>query len=267
MQTGTWSFNVMSFSISNGGNPFGAPSLALEDSTYDVRVSILEPESGIAPLSGTLGLNLWFTGSDGLTAATAEGDPEIQAAVSKFIDTYAAAGVSVGPVRFKDIDIGIDTVDSISGPDNDFEALASATEGAEPGVNLIFVSEIVDGSSPLAGFGLILGIAGGIPGPTLGQGTGRSAVLIRTAEVPADAGLPIPADLGNTMAHEAGHYLGLFHSSEQALLGPQLHDPLPDTAENDNQNLMHFNNVGNTISEQQGVVIRSNPWVNPEVQP
>jgi hypothetical protein len=267
MIPGTWTFNVMSFSVDNGGNPFGAPSLALEDSTYDVRVSVLEPENGQAPTAGSLGLNLWFTGSDGLTADTAQTDARIQEAVAKFIDTYAAIGVSVAPVRYGDIDIGIDTVDSVSGPNNDFEALASATDGAEPGINLIFVSEIVDGSSPLGGFGLILGIAGGIPGPTLGQGTGRSAVLLRTAAVPDGAGLPAPADLGNTMAHEAGHYLGLFHASEQALFGPQLHDPLPDTPENDDQNLMHYNNLGNTISAQQGAVIRSNPWVQPEVQP
>ena len=266
MQAGTWSFNVMSFSVSNGGNPFGAPTIELEDSTYDLRVSVLEPADGVLPTAGRLGLNLWFTGSDGLTAETAQTDARIQEAVTKFVETYAAIGVAVGPVRYQDIDIGIDTVDSISGAGNDFEALASATDGAEPGVNLIFVAEIVDGSSPLGGFGLILGIAGGIPGPTLGQGTGRSAVLIRTAEIPDGAGLPVPADLGNTMAHEAGHYLGLFHSSEQALFGPQLHDPLPDTAENDEQNLMHYNNLGNTISVEQGNVIRRNPWVQPEVQ-
>mgnify|MGYP001237295665 CR=1 FL=1 len=264
MLPGTWTFSVMSFTVSAGGNAFGAPTVELTDSSYDVRVSFLEPEADVIPTAGVLGLNLWFTGSNGLSAESAQTDERLQAAVLRFIETYASAGIAVSPVRYFDLDIGIDTVDSLSGAGNDFEALASATAGADAGVNLIFVEEIVDGSSPLSGFGLILGIAGGIPGPTLGQGTGRSAVLIRTADVPEGAGLEIPANLGNTMAHEAGHYLGLFHSSEQALFGPQLHDPIPDTAENDNQNLMHFNNLGNTISEQQGAVLRSNPWVAPE---
>ena len=65
-----------------------------------------------------------------------------------------------------------------------------------------------------------------------------------------------------TMAHEIGHFLGLFHTSEQAIFGPQIHDPLPDTPENDDAYLMFNTGSGDLLSEWQGQVMRSNPWVS-----
>ena len=60
------------------------------------------------------------------------------------------------------------------------------------------------------------------------------------------------------MAHEVGHYLGLFHTSE--LFGAQ-HDALDDTPRDDTQNLMHFSTSGDQLSHHQAVVAANNPWV------
>ncbi len=177
--------------------------------------------------------------------------------------TYAQVGVVLGDVRYFDLEGAPQAVESINGEDNDFEALASLTADAPPGVNLIFVREIVDTKNPLGGLGIILGVAGGIPGPAGLQGSGRSAVIVSLDEPPDQPGAP-EVELGHTMAHEAGHYLGLFHSSE--LFG-QAHDPLDDTKLNDQDNLMYFSSAGSTLSPDQGFVIRNNPWVRPEFVP
>lgn len=78
----------------------------------------------------------------------------------------------------------------------------------------------------------IFGVAGGIPGPV--GPTGRSAVVISMEE---SAGADGAFDdrtkveiLAETMAHEVGHYLGLFHPIELPA-GSQVQswDALPDT--------------------------------------
>lgn len=75
-------------------------------------------------------------------------------------------------------------------------------------------------ASEATGEGGLLGIAGGIPGLPGFTGTKASAmtVFIEPHRTTGSAGsLLSNSDLtfvGNTMAHEAGHFLGLFHTSE-----------------------------------------------------
>ena len=73
-----------------------------------------------------------------------------------------------------------------------------------------------------AGF-TILGIAGGIPGIPFEQGTNASGVAVTALDLAQD-----PRAVGRTMAHEGGHWLGLWHTTEQ---NGQMHDPLSDTPE------------------------------------
>ena len=110
----------------------------------------------------------------------------------------------------------------------------------------------------MQGGGGVLGISGGIPGPMIVNGSPRSGVAVATDSSQA-AGAP---GLVHVTGHELGHYLGLFHTSEQfAMPGTPGHDPLPDTAEDDPSLLMHATGGGNTMSEWQGRVMRKNPWV------
>lgn len=86
-------------------------------------------------------------------------------------------------------------------------------------------------------YGGVLGVSGGIPGPAALLGTRQSgvAVFIETHRLTSNTGQPLTHDelllLGETMSHEAGHFLGLWHVVEAfgdtGEVGSR--DPLRDT--------------------------------------
>jgi hypothetical protein len=97
-----------------------------------------------------------------------------------------------------------------------------------------------------------LGISGGIPGPTGVHGTGHSGVVVAfdPAVIGSDGALA-----GHVMAHETGHFLGLFHVTERlrpcdpAEMPPGCSpwggtDTIDDTTHGDDTNLMHWAVVG-----------------------
>lgn len=220
----------------------------------DVRVLVhVKRSGGGLPATGVLDLNLHFTGAQGLTAANAPTDPGFQETLQSMRDIYAQVGITLGEIRYLDVDEQYKKLETLDGAGSDLQAMFAESEGGPDALNLYFVDSISAGA--FGGFGVVLGIAGGIPGP-VAQGSWRSGVAIAIKPV---AG--VPAGVDTTMAHETGHFLGLFHTSEQAFFGPQLHDPLPDTPENDESYLMFNTGAGNVLSEWQGRVMRSSPWV------
>ena len=253
---GSYTFQVIAWEQGSTGGMFGQPTFTPTGGDVWVEVWVKRASAGL-PDDGVLDLNLFFTGGDTITAESAQTNQTIQDALVLFEGIYESIGVSIGTITYTDIDPAFQVVEGIFGEGNDFEVVAALTEDAPPGVNLIFCRELVDNSSPLSAFGVILGVSGGIPGPVGTQGTGRSAVIVDTS-VPAAAG---SAPVGFTMAHEVGHYLGLFHSSEIPFAG--LHDPIADTANNDTSNLMFYEATGQgtTLTFDQGRVVRGNPWV------
>jgi hypothetical protein len=124
------------------------------------------------------------------------------------------------------------------------------------GINLFLVGEI---KSPLGGAGTVLGMAGGIPGPYLRQGTARSGIAL---VIDPPQGGP---ERGTVWAHEMGHFLGLFHSTEMfAQFMACAHDPLADTPENDTTNIMYYTGQGGTqFTPHQTDIMRGNPMVKP----
>lgn len=147
-------------------------------------------------------------------------------------------------------------------------------EDAERGINIVLVNELTfDALGP----GLtLLGMAGGIPAAPF-DGTIGSSLFIAVEPHIASGSVSLPF-LAETIAHELGHTLGLFHTTEQ---DGEDFDPIADTPEcdastygtnddgrvsykeckdADGKNLMFWEGgVQGILTEEQMMVLRSHP--------
>ena len=226
------------------------------------------------PQKQQLGMSFVFVGApEGLTAQSAQTDAQFQQAVQQMRAIYTALGLETGNVTYRDITgeaaDRLRVIDSTEGPNNELGQVFALSKEEGQGVTFFFVSEILDGDD---GF-TILGVAGGIPGPPTIHGTPHSGVAVTLSGFRQD-----PAVLGQTMAHEGAHFLGLFHTTEATGTS---HDPLPDTPEcaaaadtnwdgyvdsgectsQDATNFMFWlaGKDANATSPEQGRVLRRNP--------
>lgn len=253
LAAGTYTFRVSSIKIVGEG---GVPA----SGKFDLAIYFYRKNP--RPPVGRIDLNFHFTGAGGITAANAQTNQTFLDALAEFKTIYEQVGISVGEVRVRDVGDTYKNVESIIGADNDFSNLVATSAGNPRGVNIFLVSSISD-TSQAGGFGVILGVSGGIPGPTMDSGTRRSGVV-----VVVDKTWGYNGQYGAVMAHETGHFLGLFHSSESPQL--KIHDPIPDTKDNDYTNLMFYagdlyiqdTSAGNKLTPGQGFVVLSNPLVH-----
>ncbi len=193
-------------------------------------------------------------------------------------DLDAALAVMTRIFQINDITIDLKAVTSLDNDSRfttvrasfqDSDTGALVTNGQDDGVNLFFVEDFSNQT--------YLGMASGIPG-TLGLKGSFNGVLLSLAAHSTGSGLDEQL-LGETAAHETGHFLGLYHTSESNGFE---HDPLSDTPEcdqassgasacdaADGSNLMFWasystldrNNgkVQETLSAQQRFVLRASP--------
>ncbi|MEZ4431862.1 MAG: hypothetical protein R3F65_05570 [bacterium] len=204
--------------------------LIKEGGTSSIEVSALVKTSAGEPQQGTLDVNFIFAGVSGISGSSAAGDADFQAAVREMRRIYAQQGVTIDQVSYCDVPASdadrFRVIDSVDGATSELSRMfkLSARAGdfgcqASDAINFFLVDEIVGGR---AGY-IILGIAGGIPGPATVNGTGHSGVAVTMAGFRRK-----PIQLAQTMAHEGGHYLGLFHTTEAE---GTAFDPLADTPE------------------------------------
>jgi len=113
---------------------------------------------------------------------------------------------------------------------------ALVSQGVTEGVNLFFIEDYSDSES--------LGNAAGIPG-SMGIANSWNGVLISLAAHVSGSTLDSQL-LGETAAHEMGHQLGLFHTTES---GGTVFDIMTDTAECLNST-KDFNNNGKMSAEE-----------------
>ncbi|MCA9566216.1 MAG: hypothetical protein KC656_00160 [Myxococcales bacterium] len=214
---------------------------------------------------GSLDLALHLSGSAGLTSAGAPHDPDVQGALDALETAFGPVGVHIGEVTYHDLPDGwdgslyLDLPTCATSPELD--ALLAAPVEVQPGaLNVFFVHDLacdVFGTNLLEG---AAGLSNGLPGTPF---TGHDGVVVSTRWM-TDA----PDIWAKVLAHEAGHYLGLFHTSEQV---PGRHDPLADTPEGPSDNLMYWYAAeapdGFLLTPEQGRVIRRHPLVRPLESP
>lgn len=211
----------------------GAHSLELTTQSQNICHYLLEEST-----PGTfIDFNIYLVGM-GLTAEAAQTDPDMQAVLAQFDAIYAQLGVSIGEVHFHEI-TG-DAAEAYQIVRSDFElqqlvALSTLPDGGYDGAlsaNIFFVRAVQIG-------GGAIGISQGLPGPAGLHGTPSSGVVFTSEYIgeqfrgEGNTRVDGNAFTGIVMAHEVGHYLGLFHTSEQYGQG---FDPVEDTPRCTNPN-------------------------------
>ena len=168
--------------------------------------------SGTLPTSATIVVQPYITGT-----TWAAGD--LSDALSVMSSIYSANGITLS--INSTITISDSQYAAVSGTFTDTTTSALVSQGASDAVNLFFIEDYAGNE-----WSGVLGNAAGIPG-SMGIANAWNGVLNSlTAHA---SGSTLDAQLlGETAAHEMGHQLGLFHTTEQ---GGTSFDILSDTAE------------------------------------
>lgn len=204
-------------SIGNGTSVNSVP-----DVPVDFRVvSKNDPDLN----SGLLHVNIYFVGPVGQ-------DPDNKAAIHSATAVFEKIYRTGANVTLTVTEHDIDGPATLPSPfdGSSFYLNASQQSGNTPSIN-IFVGGDIDGFE-----GEAYGIAGNIPGPVLPSSRSGVTVSMTTSAGPDGAfSMDDLRILGETMAHESGHFLGLFHPIDftdiaQATSTVSDSDPLTDTA-------------------------------------
>jgi hypothetical protein len=253
LRPGTWKFNW----FIGGGNPGSVNCKAV------FRVDDVGNEANIQ-------VNLVFVGLDGIDAGSAPDDANMNLVLDQLKSEWASAGLNPS-FTYTDFS-GAASFTVINVTETDYSEFNNLLRTASPdndrSITFFLVEEISSGDGTT-----ILGLSGGPPGAATFQGTSKSGVIVTTVDLADD-----PESVAKIMAHEGGHFLGLYHTTEKD--GSQF-DPISDTPECPTSNDSNGNGTMNsdecagkgaenvmwwtltqgtaTFSNDQGWVLRRNP--------
>ena len=200
--------------------------------TYDITV-LLKP---VAPSTGTVDLAFYFvTASSSATQALA--DAHVQRFLSTLAVLFGRAGLCLGTITFYDVPswaknkwaTGIDATKT-----SPCDGLDQMFTLSQPGntLNYFLVDSITQGASSTVG--QVVGIDGAIAGPSSIGGTVHSGAVVNFSDYASGKGCSGSPNFSTCgadatayiTAHEGGHWLGLYHTTE--MMGGDS-DPLSDT--------------------------------------
>lgn len=215
--------------------------------------------------ASTIDVDVWYVGASGLAPGPSPPRAVVEA-LAEVGRVYATSGIRIGDVRQHAV-VGalrdryaIIEEDPGTGEMPELADLMRLSAGVNrPSVNIYLVRQMERA----------LGSSGGIPGSWCRHGTGGSGLAI-SYDLLAMSGI----SLGRAIAHELGHYLGLFHTTEAE--GSQVESlddtpmcPISRDADGDGflldfecrgagaENLMFWAASGETLSSEQFGVMRS----------
>jgi hypothetical protein len=218
----------------------------------------------------TLDVNVYLVGVPGLTAATAATHVDLQATLASFDAIYQTAGYHLGKIRFYDASPAATQEFAIVRDEGALPSLLMETK--RPGntmddvlsVNVFFVRGINLGGT--------IGISLGLPGPAGLHGTQGSGVIFTSeymgGQTTDASGNSVDGNLftSQVLAHEVGHYLGLFHTSESSGRSfdvledtPFCQNITPNCPDIDNLMFPFAGSVNSTITPDQAFVLGVNP--------
>jgi hypothetical protein len=152
----------------------------------------------------------------GLNAA--EGETTLAGVMDSLTAYWSDAGLTVGAVTYEDFAGDVDTYSVVDGDEEFGDLLRSVDPAGDRAITYFMVQEITDADGAT-----ILGLSGGPPGTAAVGGTSKSGVVVTVSDFASD-----PDEIARIMAHEGGHFLGLFHTTEK---DGSKSDPLSDTPE------------------------------------
>ena len=216
---------------------------------HSITAVRIEQRAHGRPKTMTIPLAIHLTGADDRRAETAHEHVRMQRAQRQIESTFAAVGVRFSPITYVDISEDYQVIEDIEL--NDEEGLSLLRTGSsEGGLNVFIVERFDSGDDVL---GTIGGVSAAIPGdPRAKQRFAGVVVATSFSEATAERDL-----LGLTMAHEMGHFLGLFHTEEAAGFS----DNIQDTEGASQRNLMHYLSQSgfDQLTDHQGMVLRGHP--------
>ncbi len=240
---GAWKFKVNDYAyectILSGCNDGGTT-----ENTYDV--SVLTRQAPGTTMDVAFYIATDSVGTRPFNETVAANDPSVKRMVSTYSSILKGAGITVNPTF---IDLGAtdktrfgtnvsatatepcDEISQMFTLSKNRVRLSDGVTLPDNTMNVFLVQSLRDASG---NSGTIVGIDGTIPGPASYNGTVQSGALVTVADLfsgactsTIDVGSCGADEVGFIAAHETGHFLGLFHTTEME--GSQF-DPLTDTA-------------------------------------
>lgn len=237
---GTWSLRVNDYAYECATAYSNCTAGSSTTSRYRVHVVTHGPLRS----TGKLDLDVYLAtdnanGTARLTAAQAVNDAGMKRLFTSAATYLGRAGLCLGTVTFHDLPdwarnrFALTSYDDTKACDETAQLFRLALT-QDSGVHLFFVDELVDANST-SQTTTLLGLDGAIPGPSGLPGSPTSGAIVPIGGVTSGCSGSGPnlatceADLmAYVTSHEAGHWLGLFHTTESP---GTFFDPLADTGE------------------------------------